>query len=578
MIQNANFTNLVSSSTLESTTTSDDNEEFTIFVNGTILTLAQNSYAPVEALVIQGKIIKFTGNLASAKQVAGANAHVVDLQGKCVLPGFIEPHLHLALTALADHWLLDVSVRTKEEALTKIRDKAEGLPEKTPDGKWWWVAGYGYDPSRVQGNEELYVGDLDKFGCGHPVFILNQSGHVAYVNSRAFELANVTYSSVEHDDNYQKDKNNKKLTGVLFEQAVSTIGALVNKPSDKEMVMFGIETVKKWARSGCTTVFDAGVGSTGVNEIAFLQAVSATKGFPLPLRFYGALSINVATPPLIPIIKQRPIEVGNAKLTAIKFWADGSTQGFTAALNKPYHTKPPDDGPERGTLNYKTNELLQAVMEPWLKAGWQLLVHANGDRAIDQALDVYETIFKNNPTRDESIMHRIEHFTVVTDREGQIGRAKKLGLGISHTIGHVRYWGPTFRHYVLGKERADGIDPVKSDDAMGIVYSFHSDSPLTQVCPLEYVYTAVTRQMCPDEKGVLNKDECVDLLAALRGVTINPAIQIGTADKVGTLEKNKEADLVVLDKDPRSVESKLLPSLNVEQTWVAGKKMFDASD
>ncbi|CAG8580958.1 14028_t:CDS:2 [Acaulospora colombiana] len=540
-----------------STDAVDPNATIT-FYNGTILTLANDAYSPVEALVVQGQKIKFTGALDTARQIAGPNAQSVDLQGRCVLPGFIEPHLHLALTALADHWLLSLSpmtTTTLDQAVAKIRAKAQDLALKDKEGKWLWVAGYGYDPSRIKCHRDLHVTDLDPHDVayGHPVFILNQSGHVAYVNSKAFELAGVTVDSIKGDKQYEVVDG--KLTGVIFEQAVGAIGQLVNKPSPEQMVEFGIETVKKWAKKGCTTVFDAGIGGSGPNEVSFIQAVFKN---PMPLRFYGALSIYVATPPLIPIIKERPIQLGNATVTAIKYWVDGSTQGFTAALNKPYLCPPPH-WPECGTLNYKHDEELQQVMEPWLRAGWQLLVHANGDRAVDQALNVYDAIFKNNPNRDQSIMHRIEHFTVA--EQAQRDRAKELGLGISHTIGHVRYWGPTFCDYVLGKERAMMIDAVKSDEATGLVFSFHSDSPLTEVSPLEYLRIAVTRHMYPDEKGVLNEGECVDLWTALKGVTINPARQIGIADCVGTLEVGKDADLVILDKDLRSVDPEMLGSL-----------------
>ncbi|PVG04323.1 hypothetical protein CPB86DRAFT_810165 [Serendipita vermifera] len=420
----------------------------TIFCNGTILTLANDAYSPVDALVVQGRTIKFAGPLSTAQQIAGPNAQTVDLHGRCVLPGFIEPHLHLALTALADHWLLSLSpmtTTTLDQALHKIRDKASKLPLKDDKGNCLWVAAYGYDPSRVEGHPDLQVKDLDpqSVAYGHPVFILNQSGHVAYVNSKAFEIAGVTVESVQGNKQYEVVDG--KLTGVIFEQAVEQIGLLVNKPTKDQMVRFGIRTVEKWARRGCTTVFDAGIGGSGPNEIPFVQEVFTN---PMPLRFYGALSAYIATPPLIPIIKGRPIRLGNATITAIKYWADGSTQGFTAALNEPYLCPPPTY-PPLGTLNYTKNADLQQVMEPWLQAGWQLLVHANGDRAVDQALDVYTTIFKNNPNRDQSLMHRIEHFTVAGDSQRE--RAKELGLAISHTIGHVRYWGPHILRLRVGR-------------------------------------------------------------------------------------------------------------------------------
>lgn len=193
-------------------------------------------------------------------------------------------------------------------------------------------------------------------------------------------------------------------------------------------------------------------------------------------------------------------------------------------------------------------------MGKWMKKGWQVSIHANGDHAVDQSLECYEAVFKQLPDRKKDIKHRIEHFTVCNTT--QVQKAASLGLGVSHTIGHVYYWGETFQNWVLGPERAARIDPVKDDVDGKLVYSFHSDSPLTEPDPLLFVRTAVTRLKYGSNE-VLGPEQRVTLEEALRGVTINPARQLNLEHRIGTLEEGKY-------------------NIEIRQTWYKGKKVYHA--
>jgi predicted amidohydrolase YtcJ len=272
------------------------------------------------------------------------------------------------------------------------------------------------------------------------------------------------------------------------------------------------------------------------------------------------------------VLAPPPWSVGAARVQAIKFWLDGSTQGFTAAVKESYLDQPNN----HGILNYESDEKLLGLLVPFLKAGWQLILHANGDRAIEQALRVLKIAFKDVPNRNRDIVHRLEHVTVVS-RE-QLVRAVELGLGVSHLIAHVRNWGAVFRDYVLGPQRGERIDPVRDDVELGVIYSFHSDSPISPVNPLQYVDTAAARLI--DATGeVLGNTQTVSLEEAWRGVTINPAKQIGRGAEIGSLEVGKKADFVVLGKDPRLVRPGYLhKEVEVLETWVGGRKIYRADD
>ncbi|KAL8990711.1 MAG: hypothetical protein Q9169_008055, partial [Polycauliona sp. 2 TL-2023] len=531
-----------------------------VFYNGTILTMAGGKFSEVEALAIADGRIVAVGSKEEATRCV-EKADKINLKGRCVLPGFIDPHVHVLTTALVDHFFIKMApsiVSTKDIALDLIK-KAAIKVKKAGQGEW--AVGYGYDPSRVEGHLELLKGDLDSVtgdqGIDVPAFIVNQSGHLAYLNSAALAMAEKSFDTATNDY-YFKDEQSAELTGVIAETAVNDVVSLVQKPTAKGIVKYCEDTWKGWAEKGVTTVFDCGIGSTSPADPTILKAL--TEATTPQVRLRGALC-HYTVDGISDLLASPPIQLGAFFVPSIKIWADGSTQGFTAAITEPYL----DHGEESGTLNH-SDVSLHKIMLTYLLKGFQLIVHSNGDRATTQVLDTYQCIFAEVPSRDLSIMHRIEHFTVTTPE--QIIRAKHLGLGVSQTINHVRFWGRPFRDWVLGPERASRIDPLRDDMEAGLSFSLHSDSPITDVDPLLAVRTAVTRQM---ENGeVLGEEQCVDLEAALQGITCNAAKHAGLETEAGTLEIGKSADFVVLGKDPREVEAVEVNEIEVQETWLQG--------
>ena len=210
----------------------------------------------------------------------------------------------------------------------------------------------------------------------------------------------------------------------------------------------------------------------------------------------------------------------------------------------------------------------------WAKRGYQLMVHVNGDCASEVVLDAFERLKIELP--GSKVRHRLEHFTVTQSK--QIERAAKLGLYASHTIGHVKYWGNAFDKYILGSERAGRIDPLQDDVKHGLVYSLHSDSPVSQADGLSYVRTAATRLMyekTPNEnpERVLGGDQIVTVEEALAGITVNPARQMLLDSEIGTLEDGKDANFVVLSQDitSSSLNAKDISSDWVLETWFKGR-------
>lgn len=329
----------------------------------------------------------------------------------------------------------------------------------------------------------------------------------------------------------------------------------------------GAHILRELAMRGCTTVYDPGIGLLAGNaEHELLRSLALVPDAPLRVR--GAF-----TPELAAALGAAPGgDDERYDVVGISYWVDGTIQDFAAALGEPYL-----NGAGSGRLNHEEGELREA-MRAWHDAGWQLVVHANGDRAVEQALSCYEAILSGgDPSAAGAAVgdpaaptpHRIEHFTVVGDE--QIAQAARLGLAVSHTINDIYYWGESFRDQVLGLERAAHMHSLRRDLEHGIESSCHSNSPASPVDPCLALRTATTRLM-RDSDDVLGPFQQLKLDEALRTVTRSPARQVLLGDRVGSLRAGMLADLVVLDRDPREVAPERLHELRVLETWLGGRR------
>lgn len=523
-----------------------------ILRGGPVLTMTES---PADAIaLVDGKVLA-VGPWDEVAVHRGKSTQIVELDGRAVLPGFVEPHVHLIFTAMTENLCVDTSpiaAPTKDAALVALHDACE----RAPRGEW--VLGFGFDPSRLfPDHPGLTADELESASGGRPVFVLNQSGHIGYVNHAALAAASVDRATPDPPAaSYVRDASGQP-TGELHEPpAFAAFTEYFPRPSPQQIAELCRKTMNQWAARGCTSVFDCGIGSVaGAGDIALMRALA---GEPeTALRLGGALVAEVAT-----ATGARP-EHGDdgIALGAVKFWADGSTQGFTGAVTEPFVG---DHG--NGVLNHAAGELTER-MRAFDRDGWQLIVHANGDRAIDQVLDVYETILQGRTARHRG--HRIDHFTVA--RQDQVIRAATLGVGVSHTIGHVHYWGHAFREYVLGPERAERILPLAEDFGLGAGASLHSDSPVTPVFPLLYLRTAVTR-LIGEDGPVLGEAQRITLDQALEAITWRAAEHARLGASTGRLAAGMNADLVVLDRDPHDVDPAALHQLEVTETWLGGRR------
>ncbi|KAH6876556.1 amidohydrolase family-domain-containing protein [Thelonectria olida] len=543
-----------------------------------IITMKNGQFSAVAAMAIgDGKVLK-TGTLDEVK-AAAPSVPPTDLKSNCIVPGFVEPHVHIITSAMLEKFLLNCDPLNEATGGTfdgTIAYIEQAAGELEPGA---WLLGYGYDPSRLEPQNGSFpdlttdVFETHNLNKRNPILIVNASGHIAYANNPAVALAGV------------KNPNN----GVFAEAAAYMPIVLKAMPPDavtQPKVVEGFhELLRGWSSKGFTTVFDAGVGLNDPAKDA--STLTGLTSFA-PLRIAGAaadLKLDQAACIVGP--GQMPTDgATDLKIKTVKLWFDGSTQGFTGALEEPYYEMLPSyfrhspcgwaDWKVHDTCKIEpaTHNDIRTEMRKWASRGYQLMVHVNGDCASEVVLDAFENLDSPFP----NIRHRIDHFTV-THLE-QVQRAARLNLCVSHTIGHVKYWGHTFSKYILGTDRAARIDPVRDDVDNGLVYSLHSDSPVSQADGLSYVRTAVTRLMyekCSEKpEVVLGPSQKVTVEQALAGITINPARQILLDKEIGTLEERKNADFVVLSQDiaSPSIDARDISSDWVLETWFQGCKRY----
>jgi predicted amidohydrolase YtcJ len=538
----------------------------TIFYGGPVVTVnAKNE--EVQAIAVQGgKIVALGSKDAITKDWQSKTTQVIDLKGQTLMPGFVEPHVHILITSVFEGLGLNLSnfnlpYDTKEVLIAKMRAHLKNIPQGG------WLFGFGVDPSRTTPfMAELTADDLDKVSTTVPIFIVNQSGHIGYVNNKAIELAGITNKTPNPSGGgvFVKDAQGK-LTGKLIEPP-SYLPFMAKMPNPTEAELFNAiqGTMKKMAASGVTTASEMSVGGNfGVDkEVEIYKSIFAKKASPIRLRGY---LFSEALPAGYKTVK--PNEGDDMlRFIGIKYVADGSTQGLTAALNQPYNY--PKGSKWSGELDFKDAEI-QASMKTYFDQGWQISTHANGDKAIDQALNSYSKLLAGNPKPQDRRL-RIEHFTVNT--ESHVKKAVQLGVVPSFTIGHVHYWGSAFDNFILGPERAKRIDPTADFKRAGGKFTLHSDTPVSNVGPLNYITEAVTRVWQLPPKKVLGPTQTITVDDAIRAVTIDAAYQIFADDKVGSLEVGKQADFVVLEKNPRTTPAPDIRNIKVKETWLDGKK------
>ncbi len=528
-----------------------------IFVGGPIEPIVG---ASVDAVAVAGGRIIAAGAEADVMTHREPDTDVVDLAGSALLPGLIEPHTHPDLCAQMYSWV-DVSGFTHSDVSGVERALADAV-RAASHGEW--IYAFGLD-LMLTANIGVWSRDrLDAIAPDNPLVVMIQSMHTVYVNSAALRGAGIDESTPQPGGGgeFVKDEDGR-LTGKMDELAAIAPFMLEGIPDadgarDLLWTQYG-----KYAAVGITTLGIAGAFS-GRDQFGLFASFGARDD--VPLRAVAYLQHHHALEADGPSVANDGFRIAGAKL-----WYDGSPYTGTMLLDDPYLetelcccTLGIDAG-TRGRANYEP-EQLRDILSELHGQGWQVLTHAQGDRACRETLDLYTEVL---PTDAEDHRWRLEHCALITDADLQ--RAAHLGVSPSFHVDHVRYYGPELRDQIIGRDRAEGLMPVKSSLDHGHRPSLHADSPMYPPGPLRLAGTAASRRTRHGDQ--IAPEQAVSVEAAIRAVTIDAAWQLQMEREVGSIEVGKRADFVVLDANPLDRAPEDLEHIDVQATYLAGRRV-----
>ena len=518
--------------------------ETTLYFGGPIVTLEEPQYA--QALVERGRRIAYVGDREEAERLAGPGARRVDLEGRALLPAFVDPHSHLLACAYAR-----LQVPLGECAgWGEIADRLSRHVQERGIQPGEWVKGTGYDQNALAEGAAPDRFCLDR-ACPHnPVVIQHASGHAGVFNTLALERL----GALDGDCGLERDGQGE-LTGRGEENPF--LDLLGRIPMD------GLEDVLR-AFQGAQEEY-ASHGITTAQE-GLLQPVMAPVYQEILRRGLLYLDVNAYAPPADydrlrgQFAQEVSASPGTFRVAGMKIFLDGSPQGGTAWVREPYA------GGGCGTSTMTDGQVLSAFRQA-LDRDAQLLAHCNGDRAAEQ----YLTLLAQAEREAGKKLCRPVMIHAQLLGLDQLERVKALGVIPSFFVAHVYHWGEIHVKN-FGLDRAGRISPAGSALAQGIPFTFHQDSPVIPPDMLETIWCACVRRTKAGR--VLGAEERIPVEAALRAVTQTAAHQYGLERELGTLRPGKRADFVLLSGDPLRTPPEELKKLQVERTIRCGRTIW----
>lgn len=525
-----------------------------ILLHGNIHTLDPGT--PVaSAVVIRGDEIEAVCTDREARELAGPRTEAVDLKGRTVIPGLIDAHLHFEWYSLG---LSDINAETptQEECLRRVAERA-GM---TPKGEW--IKGYGWNHN-VWGGQLGTAAELDRVAPEHPVFLRAKSGHAGWANSFALRLADVTASTPDPEGGQiQRDpRAGGRPTGILFENAMNLVGDVIPSATPEGVARAMLPAMENAWRAGLTGVHDF----DGRRCFVALQLLKARGQLGLrvvkniPVRHLeDAIRVGLRTG-----FGDDWLRIGN-----VKVFADGALGPRTAAMIEPY-----DEDPENRGIVVTDKEELHEKARRAVENGLALAVHAIGDRANHDLLDVYGALSRSELREQNArLRHRAEHVQLLHPCD--FDRLGKLGVIASMQPIHAtsdmpmadRYWG----------HRSAGAYAWRTQLDAGAVLAFGSDAPVESLNPFWGIHAAVTRRRADGSPGPQGwyPEQRLTVGDAVRGFTLGSAFAGNMETRLGSLTAGKLADLLVIDRDIFTCDPMDIQDTRVLGTMVGGEWKF----
>ncbi len=520
-----------------------------IFYNGTLLT--QDPALPrAEALAVTEGRIEAVGARGDIEALAGPHTERIDLEGRTLVPGFNDSHVHVWKVGQLLTSILDLrATRSLEELKSSIRRRDRELPEGA------WLLGRGYNEQFLAEGRQPTRGDLDLAAADRPVALTRTCGHMIVGNSRALALAGVSRDTADPAGGEVARDSSGEPTGLVKENAMGLLKAVIPEPTVSEYAEMVVAAGEAQLAKGITSASEAGANP------ALLEAYRALdRARKLPHRFHVmAMRLSEESARPLPVPAKHLSDF--LRIDSVKLFADGGLSGATAALHGTYRHEP-----VRGLARLDEEEIFSLGLEAQ-QAGFRVCTHAIGDRAIDTVLSAYERLHASGGRGN-----RLEHFGL-PDRT-QIERARRIGAIAAPQTVFLHALGVNFRRY-LKDEYLARTYPIRSMLRGGLTVALGSDAPVVaDDRPLLGIQAAVTRR---DEEGEsIAPEEAITAEEALYAYTMGGAIASGEEANRGSLSPGKWADFAVLERNPCEAEASEISAIAVVRTFVSGRVVFAA--
>ena len=527
-----------------------------VLVNAHVYTV-DDSRPHASAFAVRNGLVVFVGSDREARYLAGPRTRIVDAGGKTVIPGMVDAHAHLLGLGTSLRNVQLAGSKTYEEVIARVVERAK----TAKPGEW--ILGRGWDQNLWPDKKFPTQEALTRAVPDHPVVLTRIDGHAVLANEMALKAARVTASTRDPEGGRIERTSDNSPAGVFVDNAMSLVRRAIpdeTRAETRDEILAAIAEANKWGLIG---IHDAGASQRTIDiyeQLARegrynLRNYVMVSGDSADVRHYFAVGPRSA------------LYGGKIWVRSIKLYADGALGSRGAALLAPYS----DDHANSGLLVTPPSEI-QRIATAALRRGFQVGVHAIGDRGNRVVLDAYDAALKAVPRSDHRF--RVEHAQVVSLQD--IPRFAQMGvipsMQASHQTSDMR-WAETR----VGPERIKGAYAWRSLLNTGVVIPNGSDFPVEEVNPLISFHSAVSRQDASGwPPGGWYPDQIMTREEALRAMTIWPAYAGFQEKTMGSISPGKYADFVILDRDIMTVPASDILKTKVISTWIGGKSVYDA--
>ncbi|MGC7101034.1 amidohydrolase [Amycolatopsis lurida] len=538
-----------------------------LLVNGNVLTMA-GAFVPAEAIAIRKGVVQAVGRTRELRRLANSRTETIDLRGRTVIPGINDGHFHpLGLGTNQPPLTLDLS-RGAVSSIAEIRELvAEAAGSKQPGE---WIRGFGWDQGYLAEGRYPTRHDIDAVSPDNPAALREWSGHALWANSKALELAGITRETQPPPGGEIVKDGDGEPTGLLLEGAAGLVGAVMPDFTEAEKRRGLRIAVDIMHQHGITSVTDAGIALDDVQRYRdLLESAEIRQRCTIMIAASSTSDLRAT------LLAARELETDPAWLNVsqVKIYADGvPTQARTAWVSEPYV------GGGHGGLTLPGDSVAEqlSILNSWVmtaqELGFQVGVHATGDRTIHAAVDAFEAAI--NRFHRPKLRHYVIHgdLTSVEDlrRMARYGFTASFNPQIKRSLSHQLV-------DVLGRERTDYQWPYRTALELGVSIASASDAPVVGLPDFREGLTAMLTRKSLATGEVFGAGETIDLRQALATYTTAGAWQDRAERRKGTLTQGKAADLVVLDGNLLRTPPDEIVDLPIGMSILGGEVVYDSS-